>query len=76
MDRAGVAVTKDRAASRAGQLAVDALDWAASGRPYPPASIRELSTADQAVLAREAHKVVAACDAAAARAAARGAEQE
>jgi hypothetical protein len=58
-----------RAASRAGQLAIDALEWQTSGDPYPPASIRGLSTADQATLAREAHRVVSASEAAAARAA-------
>ena len=62
-------MTERRAASRAGQLAVDALEWMTSGDPYPPASIRELSTADQTALAREAHRVVSAAEAAEARAA-------
>jgi hypothetical protein len=60
-------VSERRAASRAGQLAIDALEWQSCGDPYPPDSIRGLSTADQAALAREAHRVVSACEAAAAR---------
>jgi hypothetical protein len=60
-------MSEHRAASRAGQLAIDALEWQTSGDPYPPPSIRELSTADQAALAREAHRAVSAAEAAAAR---------
>lgn len=68
--------TTGRDAKRAAQIATDAIEWQASGAAYPPESIRGLSTADQAMLAREAHRAVATCDALAARAAARGAEQE
>jgi hypothetical protein len=63
-------------ATRAVQLALDAIAWQASDDPHPPASIRGLSTADQAALARAAHRAVAAADALAARSVERGAEQE
>lgn len=62
-------------ATRAAQLAMDAIEWQASGEAYPPSSIRGLSTADQAALARAAHRAVAACDPTT-RAAVKGADQE
>ncbi len=52
--------TRPSRPSRAAQIAVDAIEWQASGDPYPPASIAHLSTSDQAALAREAHRVVEA----------------
>lgn len=46
--------------SKAGQLAADALEWAASGKARPPASIAKLSTSDQAKLAQAAAEVARA----------------
>jgi len=58
--------------TRPGQLAADALRWAAGDDPYPPESIAALSTHDQAELARAAHGITRAVRDAVARAASNG----
>lgn len=53
-------MSREERPGRASQLAVDALQWAASDSPRPPDSIAHLSTTDQAAIARAAQRVVAA----------------
>lgn len=51
------------------RLMLDAFEWAQSGGPYPPESIRNLPTSDQAQLAQAAHELFEACQELDARAA-------